>query len=259
MVIRPDDTIVVRVARSEMGQGTLTGLAQLVVEELEGDWSKVTTESITAAQNLARNRVWGEMGTGGSRGIRISQDYVRRGGAAARLMLLQAAADAWKVPVAEVSVAKGVVTHAASGRSTTYGKLAEAASRLTPPDPKDIKLKDPKDWTIAGKPLARLDTADKLDGRKVYAIDVRLPGMLNAAIKHCPVYGGKLDRYDEAQGGVDAGRARGREGLGLRPSRSSPTPGGGQRPRSRRCRSSGTRGRAPRRTTRRSPSTCARA
>ena len=85
VVIRPDDTIVVRVARSEMGQGTLTGLAQLVVEELEGDWSKVTTESITAAQNLARNRVWGEMGTGGSRGIRISQDYVRRGGAAARL------------------------------------------------------------------------------------------------------------------------------------------------------------------------------
>ena len=162
VVIRPDDTIVVRVARSEMGQGTLTGLAQLVVEELEGDWSKVTTELITAAQNLARNRVWGEMGTGGSRGIRISQDYVRRGGAAARLMLLQAAADAWKVPVAEVSVAKGVVTHAASGRSTTYGKLAEAASRLTPPDPKDIKLKDPKDWTIAGKPLARLDTADKL-------------------------------------------------------------------------------------------------
>ena len=194
MVIRPDDTIVVRVARSEMGQGTLTGLAQLVVEELEGDWSKVTTESITAAQNLARNRVWGEMGTGGSRGIRISQDYVRRGGAAARLMLLQAAADAWKVPVAEVSVAKGVVTHAASGRSTSYGKLAEAASRLTPPDPKDIKLKDPKDWTIAGKPLARLDTADKLNGSKVYAIDVRLPGMLNAAIKHCPVYGGKLDQ-----------------------------------------------------------------
>ena len=199
VVIRPDDTIVVRVARSEMGQGTLTGLAQLVVEELEGDWSKVTTESITAAQNLARNRVWGEMGTGGSRGIRISQDYVRRGGAAARLMLLQAAADAWKVPGAEVSVSKGVVTHAASGRSTSYGKLADAASRLTPPDPKDIKLKDPKDWTIAGKPLARLDTADKLTGSKVYAIDVRLAGMLNAAIKHCPVYGGKLDRYDEAK------------------------------------------------------------
>ncbi len=199
VVIRPDDTIVVRIARSEMGQGTLTGLAQLVVEELEGDWSKVTTESITAAQNLARNRVWGEMSTGGSRGIRVSQDYVRRGGAAARLMLLQAAAEEWKVPVAELAVSKSVVTHAPSGRSTTYGKLADAASRVTPPDPKAIKLKDPKDWTIAGKPLARLDTADKLDGRKVYAIDVRLPGMLNAAIKHCPVYGGKLESFNEAK------------------------------------------------------------
>src|SRR5512133_1245491 len=97
VVIRPDDTTVIRIARSEMGQGTLTGLAQLVAEELECDWSNVTTESITAGQNLARKRVWGEMSTGGSRGIRVSQDYVRRGGAAARIMLLQAAADQWKV------------------------------------------------------------------------------------------------------------------------------------------------------------------
>ncbi|MFL5179582.1 MAG: molybdopterin cofactor-binding domain-containing protein, partial [Microvirga sp.] len=130
VVIRPDDTIVVRVARSEMGQGTLTGLAQLVVEELEGDWSKVTTESITAAQNLARNRVWGEMGTGGSRGIRTSQDYVRRGGAAARIMLVQAAADGWKVPASECTVSKGTITHKASNRSTTYGKVAEAAAKI---------------------------------------------------------------------------------------------------------------------------------
>jgi len=141
VVIRPDDTIVVRIARSEMGQGTLTGLAQLVVEELEGDWSKVTTESITAGQNLARKRVWGDMATGGSRGIRGSHDYVRRGGAAARMMLMQAAADEWKVPVGELTVAKGVVSHAASGRSASYGKLAEAAARLTAPDPKDIKLR----------------------------------------------------------------------------------------------------------------------
>ena len=199
VVIRPDDTIVVRIARSEMGQGTLTGLAQLVVEELEGDWAKVTTQSITAGQNLARNRVWGEMGTGGSRGIRTSHDYVRRGGAAARMMLMQAAADEWKVPVTELTVAKGVVTHTASNRSTTYGKLAAAAARLTPPDPKSIKLKDPKDWTVAGKPMKRLDTADKLTGAKVYAIDVKLPGMLCAAIKHCPVYGGKLESFDEAK------------------------------------------------------------
>ena len=139
------------------------------------------------------------MGTGGSRGIRTSEDYVRRGGAAARMMLLQAAADQWKVPVGELTVADGVITHAASKRTTTYGKVAAAAAKLTPPDPKSIKLKDPKDWKIAGKPMKRLDTADKLNGSKVYAIDVKLPGMLCAAIKDCPVFGGKLVSFDEAK------------------------------------------------------------
>jgi isoquinoline 1-oxidoreductase subunit beta len=199
VLIKPDDTCVIRIARSEMGQGTLTGLAQLVAEELECDWNKVTTESITAGQNLARKRVWGDMATGGSRGIRGSQDYVRRGGAAARIMLLQAAADEWKVPASELAVKDGVITHAVSNRSTTYGKVAAAAARLSPPDPKSITLKDPKDWKVAGKPVKRLDTADKLDGSKVYAIDVKLPGMLCAAIKACPVYGGKLKSYDEAK------------------------------------------------------------
>jgi isoquinoline 1-oxidoreductase beta subunit len=199
VLIKPDETCVIRVARSEMGQGTLTGLAQLVAEELECNWKNVTTESPTAGQNLARKRVWGEMGTGGSRGIRTSEDYVRRGGAAARIMLLQAAADGWQVKVDEVSVSEGVITHAASKRQTTYGKVAAAAAKLTPPDPKSIKLKDPKAWTIAGKPLKRLDTADKLNGSKIYAIDVKLPGMLNAASKSCPVFGGKLVSYDEAK------------------------------------------------------------
>ena len=199
VAIKPDDTCVIRIARSEMGQGTITGLAQLVAEELECDWKKVTTEQITPGTNLARKRAWGEMGTGGSRGIRTSQDYVRRGGAAARIMLLQAAADEWKVPVGELKVANGVITHAASQRSVSYGKIATAAAKIEPPDPKSIKLKDPKDWTIAGKPLKRLDTADKLNGGKVYAIDVKLPGMLCAAIKDCPVFGGKLKSYDEAK------------------------------------------------------------
>jgi isoquinoline 1-oxidoreductase subunit beta len=199
VAIKPDDTCVIRIARSEMGQGTITGLAQLVAEELECDWKKVTTEQITPRTNLARKRAWGEMGTGGSRGIRTSQDYVRRGGAAARIMLLQAAADEWKVPVGELKVANGVITHAASQRSVSYGKIATAAAKIEPPDPKSIKLKDPKDWTIAGKPLKRLDTADKLNGSKVYAIDVKLPGMLCAAIKDCPVFGGKLKSYDEAK------------------------------------------------------------
>ena len=199
VVVKPDDTCVIRIARSEMGQGTLTGLAQLVAEELECDWKKVTTESITAGQNLARKRVWGEMSTGGSRGIRTSHDYVRRGGAAARMMLLQAAADGWKVPVGEVSVKDGVITHAASGRKTSYGTVAAAAAKLTPPDPKSITLKDPKDWKIAGQPMKRLDTADKLNGSKVFAIDLALPGMLHAAVKACPVFGGKLISYDESK------------------------------------------------------------
>jgi isoquinoline 1-oxidoreductase subunit beta len=199
VAIKPDDTCVIRIARSEMGQGTITGLAQLVAEELECDWSKVTTEQITPGANLARKRAWGEMGTGGSRGIRTSQDYVRRGGAVARIMLLQAAAAEWKVPVGELSVANGIITHAASNRSTSYGKVAAAAAKLEPPDAKAITLKNPKDWKIAGKPLKRLDTADKLDGSKTYAIDVKLPGMLCAAIKDCPVFGGKVKSFDEAK------------------------------------------------------------
>ena len=196
VVVKPDDTCVIRIARSEMGQGTHTGLAQLVAEELQCDWSKIAIEPITAGRNLARQRVWGDMSTGGSRGIRGSQDYVRRGGAAARTMLLKAAADEWKVPASELTVTDGVITHKASGRSTSYGKVAAAAAQLTPPDPKSIKLKDPKDWTIAGKPMKRLDTAAKLNGSKVYAVDVRLPGMLSAAVKDCPVYGGKLKSFD---------------------------------------------------------------
>ena len=199
VLIKPDETCVIRIARSEMGQGTRTGLAQLVAEELECDWKNVATESPTAGQNLARKRIWGEMSTGGSRGIRASEDYVRRGGAAARIMLLQAAADQWKVPVGELSVSEGVITHAPSRRTTTYGKVAAAASKLNPPDPKSIQLKDPKTWKIAGKPVKRLDTADKLNGSKVFAIDVKLPDMLCAAIKACPVFGGKLVSYDEAK------------------------------------------------------------
>jgi isoquinoline 1-oxidoreductase subunit beta len=199
VVIKPDDTCVIRIARSEMGQGTRTGLAQLVAEELGCAWNKVATESITPGQNLARKRVWGEMGTGGSRGIRTSQDYVRRGGAAARMMLLQAAATEWNVPVGELSVTDGVITHAASNRSVRYGQVAAAAAKLPAPDPKSITLKDPRNWKIAGQPVKRLDTADKLNGEKVFAIDVRLPGMLSAAIKDCPVFGGKVKSFDESK------------------------------------------------------------
>ncbi|VIO70062.1 Membrane-bound aldehyde dehydrogenase [pyrroloquinoline-quinone] [Bradyrhizobium ivorense] len=197
VVIRPDDTVVIRIARSEMGQGTLTGLAQLVAEELECDWSKVTTEFPTPGESVARKRAWGDFSTGGSRGIRTSQDYVRKGGATARVMLIQAAANEWKVPAAECKAANSVITHTPSGKTTTYGKVAEAAAKLEPPA--DVKLKDPKDWTIAGKGLKRLDTADKVTGKTIYGADVKLPGMLNAAIKDCPVFGGKVKSFDAAK------------------------------------------------------------
>lgn len=196
VLIKPDDTVVIRIARSEMGQGSLTGLAQLVAEELECNWSKVTTEYPTPGENLARNRAWGNFSTGGSRGIRESHDYVRKGGAAARIMLVQAAAEQWKVPAVECTAANSVITHTPSGRTVSYGKVANAAAKLTPPT--DIPLKDPKDWKVAGKPVKRLDTADKLTGKQVYGIDLQLPGMLNAAIKDCPVFGGKVKSFDAA-------------------------------------------------------------
>jgi len=197
VVIRPDDTVVIRVARSEMGQGTITGLAQMVAEELECDWSKVTTEYPTPGQSVARKRVWGDFSTGGSRGIRTSQEYVRKGGAAARMMLLQAAADAWGVPVSECTVANSVITHKPTGRTTTYGKVAEAAAKLTPPA--NVPLKDPKEWKLIGKSMKRLDTTPKVTGAQVYGADLKLPGMLNAAIKDCPVFGGKVKSFEAAR------------------------------------------------------------
>jgi len=196
VVVKPDDTVVIRIARSEMGQGTLTGLAQLVAEELECDWSKVTTEYPTPGTNLLRKRVWQSFSTGGSRGIRESHEYVRMGGATAREMLIQAAAAEWGVQPSECRAGNSIITHAASGRRTSFGKVASAAGKL--PLPGGVKLKDPKDWKLIGKPVKRLDTADKLTGKQVYGIDVTLPGMLNAAIKACPVFGGKLASYDDS-------------------------------------------------------------
>ena len=206
VLIQPDDSCVIRVARAEMGQGTHTGLAMLVAEELGCDWNKVQVQQITPGQNLAAKRVWRNMSTGGSRGIRESQEYVRQGGAAARMMLVQAAADEWKVPVAELTVDKGVVLHAASQRRLRFGQLAPAAAKLTPPDPKTITLKNPRNWTIAGKPTKRLDTAVKVNGQTRYGIDTALPGMLYAAVKDSPVFGGKLVSFD-------ADKIKGRRGI----------------------------------------------
>ncbi len=215
VVIRPDDTVVVRIARSEMGQGSLTGLAQLVVaEELECDWNKVTWEFPTPAANLARNRVWGDFDTGGSYSICGSQEILRKAGAAARMMLVQAAASGWNVPAAECTVDKGVNLAQASGRQTTYGKVA--ALRRGSTCPKDVALKDPKDWKIIGKPLKRLDTADKLTGKQVYGADLKLPGMLNATIKACPVFGGRVKSIDSSVGRAHARREEDRARRRLR-------------------------------------------
>ena len=197
VAIAPDDTVNIRVVRSEMGQGTITGLAQLVAEELECNWSKVKIEYPTPGESVKRKRAWGDFSTGGSRGIRESHEYVRKGGAAARMMLTQAAANQWNVPVAECTAANSVITHGPSKRKTTYGKVAEAAARLEVP--KDVKVKDPKDWKLVGKPVKRLDTRDKVNGKMVYGIDLKMPGMLNAAIKDCPVFGGKVKSFDAAK------------------------------------------------------------
>ena len=195
-VIHPDDTVVVRIARSEMGQGSFTGLAQLVADELDADWKFVRAEYIAPDVNFAHNHAWGDMSTGGSRGIRGSVDYVREGGAVARAMLIQAAATAWGVPVSECTASRSVITHIPSGRSKRYGELAADAAKLAVPS--GVKVKDPSQWTIIGQPVKRLDTAEKLNGSQVFAIDVTLPDMLCASIAQCPVFGGKLVSFDAA-------------------------------------------------------------
>jgi isoquinoline 1-oxidoreductase subunit beta len=197
IVIRPDDTILIRVARSEMGQGITTALPMLVAEELECDWSRVRAEFPTADENLRRHRAWGDMSTGGSRSVRTSQEYLRKAGAAAREMLIAAAAQQWNVAAAECQAANSVITHKPSGRTLRFGEVAEAAARLPPPA--EPRLKDPKDWTLAGTPQRRLDTMDKVTGKPIFGIDVRVPNMLYAAIVQCPVFGGAPKSYDEAK------------------------------------------------------------
>ena len=198
VVVKPNDDVVVRIVRSEMGQGTITGLAQMVAEELECDWKKINYEYPSPAESLKRKAVWGSYSTGGSRGIRTSEQYVRKGGAAARMMLIQAAANQWNVPVSECVAANSVITHTPSGRKTSFGKVSVAASQL--PVPTDVPLKDPKEWKLIGKSVNRIDgTSDKVTGRQIYAIDLKMPGMLVATIKESPVFGGKVKSYDAAK------------------------------------------------------------
>lgn len=192
VVIDPDDTTTIRIARSEMGQGTSTGLAQLVAEELDADWAKVRIEFVAPDVNFANKHAWGDMSTGGSRGLRTSVDYVRQGGAVARAMLIEAAAQRWGVPAADCRTSQGAVT--SGGRRLRYGEVAAAAAGL--PVPAKVALKPESEWRIIGQPLPRLDTVEKLDGAAQFAIDIRLPGMLSASLAQSPVFGAKLVTFD---------------------------------------------------------------
>jgi isoquinoline 1-oxidoreductase subunit beta len=197
IVIEPDDTVIIRVAKSEMGQGGFTALPMLVAEELECDWAKVKAEFAPPHENRRRNRVWGNMSTGASRSIAASQNDLRRAGAIAREMLIAAAAARWNVPGSECTAANSVITHVPSDRNITFGGIAAAAAEVTPPA--KVTLKDPKDWKLIGTPQRRLDIADKVTGKPIYAIDVRLPEMLYASIVQCPVFKGTLKAVDESK------------------------------------------------------------
>jgi len=193
--IAPDDTVTIRIAHAEMGQGAMTALAMLVAEELECDWARVGTAFVSPGENLRRNRIWGDMSTGASRSVASSQFYLRRAGATAREMLIAAAALRWNVPASQCAAQNSVITHAASGRSVTFGAVADGAAKIEPPA--NVALKDPRDWKLAGTPRRRLDLPDKITGQPVFAIDLRLPDMLYAAVIHCPVFGGTLTAVDE--------------------------------------------------------------
>ena len=204
VVVRPDNIVVIRYARSEMGQGSSTAAPMMVAEELECDWKQVRMEYVSVNEHIRRQRVWGSMLTAGSRTIRESQEYLRRAGANARVMLVTAAAERWNVPASECVATLGTITHTPSGRKLSYGQVADAAGKLEPP--KEVKLKDPKDWTIIGKSLARFDIPDAVTGRLRFGIDAQLPGMVFAAVVQTPVIGGTVKS-------VDASKLKGRRGF----------------------------------------------
>ena len=193
VAIEPDDTVHIRVARSEMGQGISTALPMLVAEELDCDWVRVRPDFFEAAENLARGRPWGDMVTSASVSVRASHEYLRRSGAQARQMLIQEAAARWSVTPQDCVARDGIVSHSATGRTFRYGELAAAAARL--PIPRDVPLKKPEEWRLLGKPLAMIDTPAKVTGQPIYATDVRLPDMLYAAVKACPAHGGTLKSF----------------------------------------------------------------
>src|SRR5471032_3182070 len=180
----------------EMGQGAYTAVAMILAEELDADFSQLTLQHAPPNDKLYGNPTFGLQVTGNSNSVRAFWMPLRKAGAAARAMLVQAAAAQWQVEPGSCSTANGQVSHATSGRALSYGALAEAASRQTPPQ--EPKLKDPKDFVLVGKPLKRLDTPDKTNGKAMYGIDTMLPGLTFATLAACPVFGGKVGKVDDS-------------------------------------------------------------
>ncbi|WP_407185633.1 molybdopterin cofactor-binding domain-containing protein [Bradyrhizobium centrosematis] len=196
--IRIDQTgrTILMMPQVEMGQGTYTSISAVIAEELDADWSKVEVQHAPPNDKLYGNPTFGLQVTGNSNSIRAWWLPLRKAGATARAMLVQAAASQWGVAPSSCTASKGEVAHAASGRKLGYGELALAAQSQTPP--KDVAVKDPKDFVLIGQPLKRLDTPDKVNGKAVYGIDAILPGMKIAAIANCPVFGGKVGKVDDS-------------------------------------------------------------
>ena len=192
------------VNHSEMGQGVYTGLPMLVAEELDADWSKVRVEAAPVDPGY-NHTLYGIQMTGGSTSTWTEWERLRKAGATARAMLIAAAAETWKVEPATCRAENGQVVHAASGRRLSFGQLVGKASRLTPP--KDVTLKDPKDFKLIGKPTKRLDTPEKMNGTAIFGLDVNVPGMLVAVVARPPVFGGKVKSFERRQGQGRAGRA----------------------------------------------------
>jgi isoquinoline 1-oxidoreductase beta subunit len=206
VMVEPDDTVIIRVAQSEMGEGIFTALPMIVAEELGCDWTKVKAEYASANRNLRENNVYQRMGTGGSGAVRRSREFLQAAGANARVRLVQAAAARWSVSPGSCTVDNGKVVHGASGLSLRYGELAADAAKVTLASAPAIKT--PEQYTLIGKPVARLDTPPKLTGAAKFGIDIRLPDMLYAAVVTCPVFGGSVKSYDaravEGRRGIQA-------------------------------------------------------
>ncbi len=196
--IRIDETghTILMMPQVEMGQGTYTSISAVLAEELDADWSKVEVQHAPPNDKLYGNPTFGLQVTGNSNSIRAWWMPLRKAGATARAMLVQAAAAQWGVEPASCTASKGEVMHAASGRKLGYGAIALAARDQTPP--KDVPVKDPKDFVLIGQPLKRLDTPDKVNGKVVYGIDAILPNMKFATVAACPVFGGKVGKVDDS-------------------------------------------------------------